>query len=137
MKIMKTIPASHMDIVEAKGLSFVTTVRPDGLLSVHPVSVIAEAGTLRFSTMKDRGKVRNLGHDSRVSVCIPDPANPLRYIEVRGHARLEADPDRAFIDRIAREFMGLERYPYDPPGTERVTIVIEMEQVSVPRVHGS
>ena len=41
---MNAIPASHLDIVEAKGLSFVTTIRPDGLLSVHPVSVIAEAG---------------------------------------------------------------------------------------------
>ena len=69
-----------MDIVEAKGLSFVTTVRPDGLLSVHPVSVIAQAGTLRFSTMKDRGKVRNLRQDNRVSVCIPDPANPGSFI---------------------------------------------------------
>jgi PPOX class probable F420-dependent enzyme len=134
---MKTIPASHLDILEAKGLSFVTTVRPDGLLSVHPVSVIAEPGELRFSTMKDRGKVRNLRHDDRISVCIPDPANPLRYVEVRGRARIEDDPDRAFIDRIAREFMGLERYPYDPPDTERVTIVVEIEQVSVPRVHGS
>jgi len=134
---MKTIPASHLDIVEAKGLSFVTTVRPDGMLSVHPVSVIAEAGTLKFSTMKDRGKVRNLLHDNRVSVCIPDSANPLRYIEVRGRARIEADSDRSFIDRIAREFLGVERYPYDPPGAERVTVVVEIEQVSVPRVHGS
>ena len=31
---MKTIPASHMDIVAAKGLSFVTTVRPDGRTDV-------------------------------------------------------------------------------------------------------
>jgi hypothetical protein len=133
---MRAIPASHLDIVEAKGLSFVTTVRPDGLLSVHPVSVIAEAGELRFSTMKGRGKVRNLMYDNRISVCIPDPANVLRYLEVRGRARIEADPDRAFIDRIAREFLGVERYPYDPPGTERVTIVVEIEQVSIPRVHG-
>ena len=134
---MNTIPASHMDIVAAKGLSFVTTVRPDGLLSVHPVSVIAEAGELRFSTMKERGKVRNLRLDDRISVCIPDPANPLRYLEIRGRARMEEDVDRAFIDRIAREFMGLEHYPYDPPGTERVTVVMAIEQVSFPRVHGS
>lgn len=134
---MKTIPASHLDIVGAKGLSFVTTVRPDGLLSVHPVSAIAEAGTLKFSSLEDRGKVRNIRHDNRVSVCIPDPANPLRYLEIRGHARIEADPDRAFIDRIAREFLGVERYPYDPPGAGRVTIVLEIEQVSFPRVHGS
>jgi len=134
---MNAIPASHLDIVEAKGLSFVATIRPDGLLSVHPVSVIAEAGELKFSTMKDRGKVRNLRHDNRISVCIPDPANPLRYIEVRGRARIEEDPDRSFVDRVAQKFLGVERYPYDPPGTERVTIVVEIEQVSVPRVHGS
>lgn len=134
---MAAVPNSHQDILQAKGLSFVTTMRPDGLLSVHPVSTIVEGEELRFSTLKDRGKVRNIRHDDRVSVCIPDPANPLRYVELRGRARIEADPDRTFIDRIAREFMGVERYPYDPPGAERVTIVVTIEQVWAPRVHGS
>lgn len=134
---MAAVPNSHQDILQAKGLSFVTTMRPDGLLSVHPVSTIVEGEEIRFSTLKDRGKVRNIRHDDRVSVCIPDPANPLRYVELRGHARIEADPDRTFIDRIAREFMGVERYPYDPPGAERVTIVVTVEQVWAPRVHGS
>lgn len=134
---MASIPRSHQDILQAKGLSFVTTVRPDGLLSVHPVSTIVEGEELRFSTLKDRGKVRNIRADDRVSVCIPDPANPLRYVELRGHARIEADPERRFIDRIAREFMGVDRYPYDPPGAERVTIVVAIEQVWAPRVHGA
>lgn len=134
---MASIPDSHRDILQARGLSFVTTVRPDGLLSVHPVSSIVEGEELRFSTLKDRGKVRNIRHDDRVSVCIPDPKNPLRFVELRGRACIEADSDRAFIDRIAREFMGVERYPYDPPGAERVTIVVAIEQVWAPRVHGS
>lgn len=133
---MATIPVSHQDIIQAKGLSFVTTVRPDNLLSVHPVSVIVDGDELRFSTLKGRGKLRNLAQDSRLSVCMPDPANPLRFVELRGHARMEPDPDRTFINRIAREFMGIEHYPYDRPGAERVTIVMKIEQVWAPLVQG-
>jgi PPOX class probable F420-dependent enzyme len=92
---------------------------------------------LRFSSVKSRQKVRNLRADDRITVCIPDPANPLRYLEIRGHAEIEDDPDRQFIDRIAREFMGTDKYPYDPSGTERVTITVRIEQVSGSAVIGA
>jgi hypothetical protein len=85
---------------------------------------------LSFSTAKSRGKYRNLLQDDRVSLCIPDPKNAMRYLEIRGRAQLEDDPDRSFIDLIAKEFMGLESYPYDPPGIARVTVTILIEQIS-------
>jgi PPOX class probable F420-dependent enzyme len=98
-------------------------------LSTHPVSALWDGQRLRFSTTKARAKYRNLLADDRVTVCIPDPRNPLRYLEIRGRAKIADDADRTFINLIAREFMGIETYPYDPPGTERVTITIEIEKV--------
>jgi PPOX class probable F420-dependent enzyme len=128
------IPETHRDILESRGLSFVSTIRPDGLISTHPVSVLWDGDTLRFSTGKSRRKVRNLRLDDRVTVCIPDPKNPVRYLEIRGHAEIADDADRGFINRIAREFMGMETYPYDPPGFERVTVTIRIAQVSASAV---
>ncbi|MBW2233113.1 MAG: hypothetical protein JRH17_22245 [Deltaproteobacteria bacterium] len=41
------------------------------------------------------------------------------------------DPDRSAIDAVARKYMGQEHYDLDPPGTERVTVTVHIEQVSV------
>ena len=131
------IPESHADILNSRGLSFISTIRPDGLVSTHPVSVLWDGETLRFSTGKMRQKVRNLRNDDRITVCIPDPKDPLRYLEIRGHAEIADDPDRAFINRIAKAFMGLDAYPFDPPGFERVTITIRIAQVAASAVVGS
>jgi PPOX class probable F420-dependent enzyme len=131
------IPATHRDILNSRGLSFISTIRPDGLISSHPVSLLWDGEHFRFSSGKSRQKIRNLRADDRITVCIPDPGNPLRYLEIRGHAEIDGDPDRRFIDRIAQEFMGVEKYPYDPPGFERVTVTIRIAQVSGSAVVGA
>jgi PPOX class probable F420-dependent enzyme len=130
------IPETHRDLLNARGLSFISTIRPDGLISSHPVSLLWDGERFRFSSGKSRQKVRNLLADDRITACIPDPGNPMRYLEIRGHAEIEDDPDRRFIDRIAEEFMGVDTYPYDPPGFERVTITIRIAQVSGSAVVG-
>jgi PPOX class probable F420-dependent enzyme len=130
------IPVTHRDLLNARGLSFISTIRPDGLISSHRFSLLWDGALFRFSSGKSRQKVRNLRADDRITACIPDPGNPLRYLEIRGHADIEDDPDRLFIDSIAKEFMGVDKYPYDPPGFERVTITIRIAQVSGSAVVG-
>lgn len=127
-----TIPDSHLDILESRCYPVVSTIRPDGLISANPVSILWESGRIRFTTLKDRMKVRNLLADPRISLCAMHPDNVLHYLEVRGHAELEDDADRAFVDRIAMKYMGRERYPFDPPGAQRVIVTVVPEQISTP-----
>ena len=54
----------------------------------------------------DRQKLRNLRRDPRLAVSIVDPANPIRYLEIRGRAAFESDPDRAALARIVRKYTG-------------------------------
>ena len=72
-------------------------MRPDGHMSVVPVGVVRDGDVLKISTLSDRQKVRNLKRDPRITVCVADPANPQRYVEVRGIAELADDIDRADI----------------------------------------
>ena len=130
----KTIPESHIDILELPCFGHVATLRPDGLLSVHPVSVMYTDGTVWFSTLKTRKKVRNLERDDRMSLSIPHPDNPVHYIELRGRGVIKPDPERQYVNAMAKKFMGVEEYPYDKPGDERVVVEMVVEQVSTPLI---
>ncbi|MGD9598430.1 MAG: PPOX class F420-dependent oxidoreductase [Steroidobacteraceae bacterium] len=126
----KPIPATHHDILVDRPVGHIATIRPDGRLSVNPVSLMWDGQHVRVSTVKSRQKYRNLLGDPRVAISVPHRNNPNRYVEVRGIAELTDDVDRSFINSIARHYMGVEVYPFDAPGAERVTITIHAEQVS-------
>ena len=121
-------------LLEGTPIAFMTTVRPDGRLSTNPVSVLFDGDRLRVSTVRSRKKVRNLEADDRVTLCIVQPGNLNRYVEIRGRAVVEPDTDRACINEIARVYMGVDEYPFDAPDDERVVVSVIPEQVSAPLV---
>ncbi len=128
----KPVPESHQDILRDRPTGHLATLRPDGRLSVNPVSLMWDGVHLRFSTVKSRQKYRNLVNDPRCAISVPHRNNPNRYVELRGIAELHDDSDRSFIDSIARHYMGVDEYPFDPPGAERVTVTLHAEQISAP-----
>ena len=130
----KPIPPGAAAILDDKPTGHLATVRPDGLISVTPVALLFDGRYVRVSTVPSRKKYRNLLADPRVSISVPHRNNPNLYIEIRGRAQIEPDTDRSFIDRIAQVYMGEEKYPFDKPGDERVTITIIAEQVSMPQI---
>ncbi len=56
---------------------------------------------------------------------------------VRGTAEVEDDAGRAFVDWMARTYMGCDEYPYEPRRVRRVVITIRADQFVMPKVHGS
>jgi hypothetical protein len=127
-----TIPASHYDILESCCSPVVCTVRPDGFLSAHPVSIIWDGEYVRFSTLKDRMKYKNLLADPRITLCVIHPDNDLHYIEIRGRAEMAEDVDRSFVNSIAKKYMAMDEFPFDPPDAERITVTVHPEQISTP-----
>lgn len=130
----RPVPEAAHDILTDLPTGHVATLRPDGRLSVNPVALLFEDGLVRFSTTKDRVKYTNLLADNRIAICVPHRNNPNRYIELRGRAEIEEDADRRFIDRVAQHYMNVDRYPFDRPDAERVTVTIVAEQVSMPAI---
>jgi PPOX class probable F420-dependent enzyme len=128
------IPASHRHIFDDRPVAYVTTIRPDGLLSTNPVAVLLRDGPVLVSTTKDRKKDRNLLADPRVTVCVVHRNNPNVYVEIRGRAELVEDPDRSVVNEIFRVYAGGDVYPFDRDWQERVTIVVHAEQVSAPKI---
>ncbi len=136
-KLSAEIPESHYDILEGKNFAQVAVVMPNGSLANNIVSFNWDGEYLRFSTLKSRQKYKNLVADQRVAVCIVDPENAWRYLEIRGRVEIEEDKDRTFINSIAKKYMDMDEYPYDRPGDERVTFTVIPSRVRAEYVHSA
>lgn len=125
------IPDSYADLLAKKGFAHLSSLGPDGEPQSHPVWYDFADGQLLFSTGTDRQKYRNIARDPRVSVSILDPDDPYRYLEVRGRVvEIEPDPEKAFLDRLARKYLGQDTYPYEERrSAERVIIHIQPDHV--------
>jgi PPOX class probable F420-dependent enzyme len=128
------IPDRARPLLEGRPIAFMTTMRPDGRMSTNPVAIVFDGKTLRISTITSRRKFRNLAADDRITICVVQPDNLNRYVEIRGRAVLEPDKDRVFVDAMAKQYMDVDRYPFDRPGDERVIVTIVPESVSCPSI---
>jgi PPOX class probable F420-dependent enzyme len=125
------IPESHADLLESKALAHIATLGPDGEPQVNPVWFDWDGQHLMFSQTTTRQKVRNLERDNRIALSIVDPENPYRYLEIRGTVvRVDPDPDKAFIDKMAQKYLGVEQYPWNQPNDERLIMVVKPEHTT-------
>ncbi len=125
-------------LLKSQITGMLTTVRvKDGMLSTNPVSFTLDDGKILISTLKSRMKYRNILADNRVAFCVQSFSNIMDYLEIRGHATVQDDPDASLVHR---QFMSSFGEPppadLDPPGAERVIITIHPEQVSAPTLYG-
>ncbi len=114
------VPASHADILESTAIGHLATIGADGLPQSTPIWFIFDGEHVKFSVTKTRQKYGNITQNPNVAISITDPANPYRYIEVRGQVnRIDDDPEFAFINSCAQKYLGSD-YPWTQPGDERV-----------------
>ncbi|MDQ3694904.1 MAG: PPOX class F420-dependent oxidoreductase [Chloroflexota bacterium] len=129
--ITNVIPDSHADLLDSTALAHVATIGPDGAPQTNPVWFDVHDGTIRFSHTKARQKYKNVQRAPRVALSIVDPANPYRYLEIRGVVeRIDEDPDKTFINLMAKKYLDQDVYPWHQPGEERVVIVVRPEHTT-------
>jgi PPOX class probable F420-dependent enzyme len=120
------IPEQYADLLASTALAHIATLGPDGSPQNSPVWFDWDGTHLRFTQVtRFQQKIRNLQREPRVAVSIVDPANPYRYLEVRGSVeRIEANPDGTLIDSLAMKYLGQEQYSWGKPDDEYVVVVI-------------
>ncbi len=125
------IPEQYTDLLESKALAHIATIGPNGEPQVTPVWFGWDGTHIRFSQTTTRQKYKNLQDDPRIALSIVDPANDYRYLEVRGRVvAVEPDPEIAFINSMAKKYLGVDTYPWHNPTDERVVIVVEPEHTT-------
>jgi PPOX class probable F420-dependent enzyme len=108
----------------------VATVGPDGRPQVSAVWFLNDDGTVKVSLNVARQKTKNLTANPAVTVFILDPANPARYLEIRGDATLEPDDDYAFADRLGAKYGGADLRAMDGPDGRRVVVSVDPVRIN-------
>ena len=131
---MAAIPEQYLDLLSPAKKSFahLATVMKDGSPQVTPVWLDFTDGMIRVNTARGRVKDRNLKVGSRVALSIADPDNPYRYVQIRGKVvEITEQGAAAHIDKMAKKYLDVDKYPYGQPGEVRVMYKIRPEHATM------
>jgi len=131
---MTSIPDSHRDLLDNE-VATLATIDDSGHPQLTVVWFLYEDGEVKISLNTDRAKARFLASRPRCALLLLDLANPYRYLELRGEARIEPDPDYAFADKVSAKYSADLRQ-YDAPGEQRIVVTIEPSKVNPVNMRG-
>ena len=101
-----SLPDNVRRLVDSTTFAVVTTINADSSPQSTVIWIKRDGDDVLFSTIRGRRKTRNMERDPRVSICVYDPANPYRYVEVRGTVTLTEDGGPELIDELSRAYDG-------------------------------
>ncbi len=118
-------PETYLDLFkpETKAYLFLATIMPDGSPQVTPVWFDTDGEHILINTNEGRVKDRNMKERPKVAMVIQDPADPFRYLQIRGEVvGYTREGGDEHIDLLARRYRGK---PWDyRPGQKRITFKI-------------
>jgi PPOX class probable F420-dependent enzyme len=124
------VPEKHADLLsrEKKAFAALGLVLKDGTPQVTPMWFDYDGEHFIFNTARGRVKDRIMKRKPQVAFAVQDPANPYRYVQVRG--RVVSESEEGAYDQIcelAMKYQGKRNYPKNP-GEQRVTYKVRPER---------
>lgn len=118
-------------LFEGKNFVYVASLMKDGSPHVTPMWVDIDNGTLLANTAVGRLKQKNISRDGRVALAIADHDNPYNMVTIRGKVvdQITGQEAEEHIDKLAKKYIGKDKYPGRAPGERRVILKIKPEKV--------
>jgi PPOX class probable F420-dependent enzyme len=117
-------------LLQGKNFGYLATLMPDGSPQVTPTWLDTDGEYIIVNTALGRLKYENVLRDPRVAISVADNANPYSMVAVRGevveHTTSGAEEH---IDKMAKKYMGLDKYPGRAPGEKRVILKIKPTKI--------
>ena len=127
----QTIPEKYTDLFEKRAFASLATLMPDGRPQVTPVWFDFDFGHIRINSAKGRVKDKNMRREKRVALSIQDPDNAYRYLAIQGEVtEITENGADADIDKLAKKYLGKDKYPFRATGEVRVIYKIRPLKVS-------
>jgi PPOX class probable F420-dependent enzyme len=130
---MKPLPDSVKKLIEAKTYANVATLMKDGSPHVTQTWVDHEGDTVLINTNEGSQKHRNAVRNPKIALDVCDPTNPYNMAVIRGLvSEVTFDGAEEHIDRMAKKYLGQDKYQMRQPGVRRVLIKIAPTHVMAP-----
>lgn len=128
---MRALPAKVKELLGKKVFVHLATVMPDGSSQVSPVWADVEGDLIVVNSAKGRLKDNNIERDRRVALSFTDPDNPYSAVMIRGRVtEITQQGANETIDKLAKKYLGVDKYPYGQPGEVRVLYKIEAQKIA-------
>ena len=118
-------------LIEGKNFAFMATLMKDGAPQATPTWIdIDNRKTLLINTAEGRQKQKNITRDPRVAISIIEHNNPYHMVMIRGRVVEQTNTGAdEHIDKLAKKYLGLEKYPMRSPQEKRIILKIKPEKV--------
>jgi PPOX class probable F420-dependent enzyme len=123
------LPQSVKKILEDKAYGHVITFNASGKPQVTMVWVDVDGDEVVFNTAEGRLKPKNLRRDPRVAISVQDRNDPQSYAVFHGTASLTEAGADAHIDKLAKRFLGADKYPFRQPGEKRLMVRVKVDRI--------
>lgn len=125
-------PDTYHDLLDDKNKAFayLATVMDDGTPQVTPVWFNTDGEYILVNTAVGRVKDHNMKARPNVALCIADPNDPYRYMQVRGKVvEYTTEGANEHIDTLAWKYRGIKKYDNYRPGMQRIIYKIRPESI--------
>jgi len=123
------LPQSAKKVLQDKAYGHVVTFNADGKPQLTMVWLDADGDEVLFNTAEGRLKPKNLRRDPRVMISVQDRNDPQAYMLLHGKASVtEAGADQ-HIDKLAKRFLGVDKYPWRQPGEKRLLVRTTVDRI--------
>jgi len=127
---MAKLTEKQAELFRGRNWATVTTLRADGSPHSTPVWIDTDGENVVFNTVIGRAKERHLRRDPRASVVVlPAEDQQSGYVSVTGTAEITEEGALEHIDKMAKKYVGLDKYPWHQPGDKRVIVTIRPERI--------
>jgi PPOX class probable F420-dependent enzyme len=127
-----TLPVARL--FEGKNFAFVSTLMRDGSPQITPTWIDIEKDTdnnILINTAEGRIKHKNVSRDPRIAISVINQSNPYEMVTIRGRVTEQITQDTAeqHIDKLAKKYLGVDKYPGRSLGEKRVILKVKPEKI--------
>ncbi|MBI3640306.1 MAG: PPOX class F420-dependent oxidoreductase [Thaumarchaeota archaeon] len=130
MQVSRELTDSAISLFRGKNFAFISSLMNDGAPQITPVWIDYDGQFFLVNTAEGRTKQKNFERDSRVALSVVDKDNPYNSVSIRGkvveQTRNGADEH---IDKLAKKYLGVDKYPFRAPGETRIILKIKPDKV--------
>ena len=123
------LPESVKKVLQDKAYGHVVTRDASGRPQVTMVWTDVDGDEVLFNTAEGRVKLQNLRKDPRIVISVQDRNNPQAYLTIHGTANVTEAGADAHIDKLAKRFLGADKYPFRQPGEKRLIVRVKADRI--------